>query len=1184
MSSASDRLRKIKRFDQLLAYLRDELDWPVDEFEFDELTYDWEPEELGIETKLAAKIQEIKQMRPLATDQQWGIFFVKFEPKRLPMVAMRRLLNRLVMKKRASAQKSDQASWRMHDLLFISQYGEGEERKISFAQFAKSHAGNLADLKVLTWGETQTDLTLEDLDNRLHDKLTWPEDPADAATWRAKWSSAFTRRHGHVIRTSKELAAELATLAKAIYTEAVKILEIENENGPLTKLYRAFQQALIHDLEEKKFADMYAQTITYGLFSTAVSGTDTVFGQGTFVNTERMVQLVPNTNPFLREMLSAFLTAGGENGGMNFDELGINEVVELLNDEKTDLPAIIREFGAKKKDEDPVIHFYEEFLKAYNAKLRFQRGVFYTPQPVVSYIVRSVHELLQTEFGLEDGLADTTTWGEMVERFNATNTSLKRKRVDSSEAESETDLQPLTIPDGMTADDPFVQILDPATGTATFLVEVIDVIHKTMTAKWKKAGKNEAQCRDAWNEYVPQHLLPRVYGYELMMAPYAIAHMKIGLKLTETSYRFASEERARIYLTNALEPPNKSDQKLLGDWFPALAAESKQVDKIKKNTKYTVILGNPPYSGLSANMSDDAQEIIDRYRYVDGKRMTEKKLWLQDDYVKFLRFSELRLAEAGLGLLGFITNHSYMDNPTFRGMRESMHQTFGTVQLVDLNGSTKRPDVIEPGQGIKNVFDIQQGVSILIAHTGASQQGVLHFSLLGNRELKYKWLAKHTVADSGLKRLSPDSPYYFFIPRDTSNRDEYQRGWQINEAMPVNCAGVITARDHFVVDVDANILEARVAKFRDGSTSDSEIRRKYFAGKGSSKYPDGDTRGWKLGNARNKVRKDPKWKKRTRKMSYRPFDKRFVYWAEWMVDWDRSDVMQHMLLGPNHAIHVCRQCIGDEWCHALATDDVVDDSFVSNKSRERGYAHPLYIYPDPDSLEKDAEKVPNFSLRFLSHLATTINREVDQDTNGLPNEVSSEEIFGYVYGVLYSPSYRARFAPFLRVEFPRIPLPSSYEFFVSLSRLGTELVQCHLLQIKAPNLVLQENLVGEELVNTSWEVDTVWIDKPRGLGVANVSEQEWEFRIGGYQPLQKWLKDRQAKGGKNPRPGRKLTKEDIEHYQKMVVAIRETIRLMGEIDEVIEQHGGWPDAFATEPIEPDSTNDPNDGEPKLPFP
>ena len=271
---------------------------------------------------------------------------------------------------------------------------------------------------------------------------------------------------------------------------------------------------------------------------------------------------IPVTNPFLKELMETFLHLGGrkrkERGGdgIDFDELGVSEVVELLD--AANMEAVVRDFGDRNRDEDPVIHFYELFLKEYDAKKRMQRGVFYTPQPVVSYIVRSVHELLQTEFGLDDGLADTTTWGEMAEKHPG----LKLPRSPTSRAKA-------TI----SPDEPFVQILDPATGTATFLVEVIDVIHRTLAAKWKQQRLTDAQQRAAWNDYVPKHLLPRLHGYELMMAPYAIAHMKIGLKLDETGYRFGTEERARIYLTNALEPWQDSSDTLRAS-SPALAHEA----------------------------------------------------------------------------------------------------------------------------------------------------------------------------------------------------------------------------------------------------------------------------------------------------------------------------------------------------------------------------------------------------------------------------------------------------------------------------------------------------------------------------------------------------------------------------------------------------------------------------------
>jgi predicted helicase len=278
---------------------------------------------------------------------------------------------------------------------------------------------------------------------------------------------------------------------------------------------------------------------------------------------DNLKDMVPNTNPFLKDLMQTFLTVGGRKGKMDFDELGINEVVELLR--HTQMNEVLKDFGAKNPQEDPVIHFYELFLKEYDPEKRMKRGVFYTPRPVVSFIVRSVDEILRTEFALEDGLADTMTWGEMLKRHEG-----------------------LTIPQGVKANEPFVQILDPATGTGTFLVEVIDRINETLTAKWKKQGKSEREMYDLWNDYVPRHLLPRLHGFELMMSPYAIAHMKIGLKLRETHYSFLSWERARIYLTNTLEEP-KDFSSYLEQMAPSLAHEAQEANKVKKSALITVV-------------------------------------------------------------------------------------------------------------------------------------------------------------------------------------------------------------------------------------------------------------------------------------------------------------------------------------------------------------------------------------------------------------------------------------------------------------------------------------------------------------------------------------------------------------------------------------------------------------------
>jgi len=676
-----DHLRSIRSFPELVGYLENELDWPLQEYGFDELTFEYTPAELGLKEEDAASIKTIHQLRPLANAQPWGIFFVEFENKKLPVVVLRRILSHLALKKRASANKASAPAWHAEDLLFITAFGEDntDAREIAFAHFHQN-PGDMPTLHVLGWDGGDTPLKLANVDHVLRERLHWPADEKDTQAWRETWSKPFRHRIGHVITTASLLAEELASLARGIRDKAKLLLNAESEKGEITKLYKAFQTALIHDLTPESFADTYAQTITYGLLTAAISRTDTSEGRyGTFVKADDIAEMVPVTNPFLKEMLQTFLKVGGRKGGIDFDELGIQDVVELLRGDETDLPAILRDFGNKTRGEDPVIHFYEHFLSAYNKKLKIQRGVFYTPQPVVSYIVRSVHELLQTEFGLEDGLASTATWGEMLALHPSPNSSLPLPR---GEGWGEGGVQSgFTIPEGTSPDSPFVTILDPATGTATFLVEVISVIHRTLMDKWKKQGMNELQRLEAWNDYVPKHLLPRLYGYELMMAPYAIAHMKIGLKLAETGYRFGTEERARIYLTNALEPWQR--QLKLPD-FEALAHEATAVNEIKREKRFTVVIGNPPYSINSCNLQESAVAFVEPFRYVDGVKIQERgalkfETILQDDYVKFWGLGIRILESTPSGIISMISNNGFLTNRVLRGFRKTLLNHFNRL-------------------------------------------------------------------------------------------------------------------------------------------------------------------------------------------------------------------------------------------------------------------------------------------------------------------------------------------------------------------------------------------------------------------------------------------------------------------------------------------------------------------------
>ncbi|HAO21583.1 MAG TPA: hypothetical protein DCQ37_14640, partial [Desulfobacteraceae bacterium] len=368
-----EHIKKIKTFPSLVKFLQEELDWRLNAEDIEDLTFDYEPEELGIDSELAVKIKEIKQLRPFTTNQPWGIFYLSFEPKRLPVMVLRRILQALVIKKRQTSRQPDITAWQLHDLLFISSYGEENGRAITFAHFCEELQGDLPTLKVIGWDAQDTPLHIDRCRNELG-KLRFDAE-LSPDQWREKWAAAFTLKHKQVINTSKALAAKLAELATRIRNRVNAVLLVESQNGPMRKLFKACMDTLIHDLTEDRFADMFAQTIAYGLFSARCSRTS-----GALV-AENLKDMIPETNLFLRELLSTFFSIGGRKGKIDFDELGINDVVEMLRN--TDMDAVLRDFGDKNPLEDPVIHFYEDFLKQYDAQQKVKRGAFYTPRPVV---------------------------------------------------------------------------------------------------------------------------------------------------------------------------------------------------------------------------------------------------------------------------------------------------------------------------------------------------------------------------------------------------------------------------------------------------------------------------------------------------------------------------------------------------------------------------------------------------------------------------------------------------------------------------------------------------------------------------------------------------------------------------------------------------------------------------------
>ena len=1127
-----ERLRQIKTLPSLVKFLRDELDWPVEADEIDDLTFDYSPDELGLDSKHAAKIKEIKQLRPLDSKQPWGIFWVSFEKKRLPMVVLRRILGNLVIKTRASALKSDRPSWHLHDLLFISSYGEEEHRTISFAHFAEDpDTDELPVLRVLGWDDQNSIMHLDRVANRLHSHFRWPRDVRDIESWRKRWSEAFTDRYRQGIRSADELIPLLAELASGVRRRVRDVLDAETERGPMRRLFAAVQKLLIHDMDEDGVADMYAQTVAYGLLSAR-------FSRPAGLTAQNLIQLTAVSNPFLENLLENLFRINRGKFQFDVDEVGINDVLALLRN--TNIEAIKAAFSDQNPAEDPVIRFYEGFLKAYDPKQRVQRGVFFTPRPVVSYIVRSVHELLRTEFGLEDGLASTATWADMKQRF-----------------------PDLTIPAGAKPEDPFVCILDPAVGTATFLFECIEVIERTIKDRWcRELGKKEwtnPEIVRRWREYVPKHLLPRLYGYELMMAPYAIAHLKLALKMGETGYQFHEGDRLHLYLTNSLEPPTPLADAKLANMFAALASEAQEVNAVKKHKRFSVVIGNPPYSIMSANLTVESRRLVERYRYVDGKRIAEKSAivlerTLQDDYVKFFSIAEQAVLRSAAGILGMITNNGFLEAIGLRGLRSSLLDTFDLLHFLDLHGGTDKRDLCEDGTLDKNVFDITTGVAVSLLTRRpcpAGGKGEAHrCDLYGERDGKYKRLIGNTVGSLTWNHLSPRPDSYDFRVYDEMMRSEWDSFVSLSDLMPFSATGIETGKDSILTAFTRSELLARMKRFGDPHVADEKIRKEFDAESGCAR---------KMADARRTILCDPRFNERIVQFLFTPFDIRYVFYRKDLLNVHSYQAACQLTEGPNICLMAMRQvAFGGDYTHTFVSRLVPNNrAFYSTRGKVSFF--PLRVIASPGEL--------------LEHVA--MEPRVNLDAAVLEGSVLStfepHDILHYVYALLWSRTYVTRYNSFLRAGFPKLPLHTTHTLLDSLRTIGADLVAIHLLQSDYPHASWNTPDSGnqsplERAVTTfagkgdstvaagypRYNAGRVYINTSRWF--EGVSNAVWTFNVGGYQVCEKWLKDRK---------GETLTEMDVDRYHLIVVAISETLRLVAGIDKAIASQGGWPKAFAT---------------------
>ena len=565
-----------------------------------------------------------------------------------------------------------------------------------------------------------------------------------------------------------EMMAAKARLLENILENAINSDEESDSNTELKQQFDTFRNMLIHDLDTKGFADIYAQTLAYGMFAARLHDPTL----DTFSRIEA-AELIPKTNPLLRNLFQFI-------GGFNIDER-IRTTVDNLADlfRATDVKSLLENFGKATQQNDPIIHFYETFLAEYDPKLRKSRGVWYTPEPVVNFIVRVVDDILKIDFDLTEGLADTSKTTIEID----SQTPDRRSKTGYKRIKKEVHK---------------VQILDPAAGTGTFLTEIIKYIHES---RFKA-------LEGAWSSYVENDLIPRLNGFEILMASYAMAHLKLDLLLNETGYRSKKDQRTRVYLTNSLEEHHPDTGTLFSTW---LSNEATEANYIKRDTPVMVVLGNPPYSGISSNMGEWIVNLIEDYKYVEGEHFGEKKHWLHDDYVKFIRFGQHFVEKNGEGVLAYINNHSFLDNPTFRGMRWNLMKAFDKIYILDLHGNSKKKEVCPDGSPDKNVFDIQQGVSInVFVKTGKKRKNALgdvfHCDFWGNREYKYEKLWESNLKETTFTKLICKEPFYFFIPKDYDLNQSYEKGFNISELFKVQSMGVTTARDNFVIDFDKNVL------------------------------------------------------------------------------------------------------------------------------------------------------------------------------------------------------------------------------------------------------------------------------------------------------------------------------------------------------------------------------------------
>ena len=929
-----------------------------------------------------------------------------------------------------------------------------------------------------------------------------------------EWAAAKPQ----LITTSKRLAERMASKAQLLaHTIEQSLLDDKKNDYQITPLWmqlNAFKQALVSDLDEHKFADLYAQTIAYGLFAARLNDRSPKD-----FSRHEAATLIPKTNPFLRD---AFQHIAGYNIDKRIAWI-VDDLVETFA--ATNMQKVMRGFKHETRQTDPILHFYEDFLRAYDPKQKKSAGVYYTPEPVVDFIVRAVDDILKNDFGLPKGLADTSKTDVEIRREEDGKMVLHTENMHR------------------------VQILDPATGTGTFLAAVVRHIKESMQGQM-----------GAWDKYVVQHLLPRLYGFELMMAPYTIAHLKLSVEMSNEengtsigeSDLLNDDDRLRIYLTNSLERNSIIEKTALGS---IIAKEANEANLIKYDAPIMIVMGNPPYSVSSNNKGKGAEwliQLLNDYK----KDLNETNIQpLSDDYIKFIRLAQHYVERNGEGIVAYISNNSFIDGLIHRQMRNELMRVFDKIYILDLHGNTRKKETTPDGGKDENVFDIMQGVSINIfvknKNTEEKQDSqIYHYSLFGTRKKKYAFLLNNSLQSVEWQHLNPQKPQFFFVPKDFSLQEEYNKGFKIDELMIVGACGIVSARDSLLINFTKEQLLS--VKYDFTNLSENDFRKKYNIK---------DSRDWTYTNAKEAVQNAT-----IVPIFYRPFDIQYVLYSQkskGVLSYPRYDIMRHLIGQDNYALNICKQQSTFDFQHVLASPYISDKCSLSAQTKEASYVFPLYLYKEPEL--GNVTRIPNlnttiwetienwvqYGQAFAPSTSTESAGLLDFDKPEHQHILTPEQIFDYIYGVLHSPAYRTKYKEFLKVDFPRVPYPKDAEYFEHFRSFGEQLRLLHLMDTSTmENLekkykdVAVFNHKGNDTIEQCVYVEAS-DDHPSGVRINaaqtfdNIPSEVWEFYIGGYQPAQKWLKDRK---------GRTLSFDDIEHYRKIISVLIETNRLMKEID------------------------------------